>query len=111
MSWMAGSAKRVIESESPPDSLETATGRQVWAERYDRKIDDIFAVQDEITERIVEAMDIKLVTGEMAHTIRKVLRNPDALECYYRGWGALFGSTKDDIKEAQQMFEETISTK
>jgi TolB-like protein/predicted Zn-dependent protease len=87
--------------------LETSTRRQVWAERYDRKIDDIFAVQDEITERIVEAMDIKLVTGEMAHTIRKVLRNPDALEYYYRGWEALFGSTKDDIKEAQQMFEET----
>ena len=87
--------------------LETTTGRQVWAERYDRKIDDIFAVQDEITERIVEAMDIKLVTGEMAHTIRKVLRNPDALEYYYRGWEALFGSTKNDIEEAQQMFEET----
>ncbi len=87
--------------------LETTTGRQVWAERYDRKIDDIFAVQDEITERTVEAMDIKLVTGEMAHTIRKVLRNPDALEYYYRGWEALFGSTKNDIEEAQQMFEET----
>jgi hypothetical protein len=52
-------------------------------------------------------MDIKLVTGEMAHTIRKVLRNPDALEYYYRGWESLFGSTKNDIEEAQQMFEET----
>ena len=88
--------------------LETATGRQVWAERYDRKIDDIFAVQDEITGKIVEAMDIKLVTGEMAHTIRKAIRDPEALEYCYRGWEALFGSTKDDIKEAQQMFEETM---
>jgi len=88
--------------------IETANGRQLWAERYDRKMDDIFAVQDEITERIVEAMDIKLVTGEMAPTIRKIIRDPDALEYYYRGWEALFGSTKDDIKEAQQMFEETM---
>ena len=88
--------------------LETATGRQIWAERYDRRMDDIFAVQDEITERIVEAMDIKLVTGEVARTIRKVIRNPDALDYYYRGWEALFGSTKDEIKEAQRMFEETM---
>jgi len=88
--------------------LETATGRQIWAERYDRKIDHIFAIQDEITERIVEAMDVKLVTGEVAHTIRKAIRDPDALEYYYRGWEALFGSTKDDIKEAQRMFEETM---
>jgi TolB-like protein/Tfp pilus assembly protein PilF len=88
--------------------IETASSRQVWAERYDRKIDDIFAVQDEITEKIVEAMDIKLVTGVMAPTIRKIIRDPDALESYYRGWQALFGSTKDDITEAQRMFEETI---
>ena len=88
--------------------LETATGRQIWAERYDRRIDDIFAVQDEITERIVEAMDIKLVTGEVARTIRKNIRNPDALDYYYRGWEALFGSTRDDIGEAQRMFEETM---
>lgn len=88
--------------------IETSSGRQVWAERYNRKIDDIFAVQDEITEKIVEAMDIKLVTGVMAPTIRKIIRDPDALESYYRGWQALFGSTKDDIIEAQQMFEETI---
>ena len=88
--------------------IETSSGRQVWAERFDRKIDDIFAVQDEITEKIVEAMDIKLVTGVMAPTIRKIFRNPDALESYYRGWEAIFGSTKDDISEAQQLFEETI---
>ncbi len=88
--------------------LETASGRQVWAERYDRRIHDIFAVQDEITDKIVEAMDIKLVTGDMAPTIRRIMRHPDALEYYYRGWEALFGSTRDDIREAQLMFEETI---
>ena len=88
--------------------IETASRRQVWAERYDRMIDDIFAVQDEITAKIVEAMDIKLVTGVMAPTLRKIIRDPDALEYYYRGWEALFGSTKDDIREAVEMFEETI---
>ena len=88
--------------------IETSSGRQIWADRYDRRIDDIFAVQDEITEKIVAAMDIKLVTGEVSRSIRETVRNPEALECYYRGWEALFGSTREDISEAQQMFEETI---
>ncbi len=88
--------------------VETASGRQIWAERFDRKIDDIFLVQDEITEQIVTAMDVQLVTGEVGRSIRETLQNPEALECYYRGWEALFGSTREDIREAQQMFEETI---
>jgi adenylate cyclase len=88
--------------------IETLSGRQIWADRYDRKIDDIFAVQDEITEKIVAAMDVQLVTGEVSHSIRDAIRNPQALECYYRGWEALFGSTREDIRQAQQMFEETI---
>jgi adenylate cyclase len=65
--------------------IETSSGRQVWAERFDRSIDDIFAVQDEITEKIVAAMDIKLVTGEVGRNIRETLRNPEALESYYHG--------------------------
>jgi TolB-like protein len=88
--------------------IETSSGRQVWAERFDRNIDDIFAVQDEITEKIVAAMDIKLVTGEVGRNIRETLRNKEALESYYHGWQALFGSTREDIIEAQQLFEETM---
>ena len=88
--------------------IETASGRQIWSERYDRQIDDIFAVQDEITEMIVTAMDVQLVTGEVSRCIRETLRNPQALESYYRGWQALFGSTREDIREAQRLFEETI---
>ena len=46
--------------------------------------------------------------ADILYTMRKIIRDPDALECYYRGWEALFGSTKDHIKEAQHMFEETM---
>jgi adenylate cyclase len=87
---------------------EIASGRQVWAERFDRQLDDIFDVQDEIAEEIVTAMDVKLISGEPARTIRQTLKNHDAIESYYRGWNALFGHTKEDMYEAQQRFEETI---
>jgi adenylate cyclase len=81
--------------------VETAGGRPVWADHYDTHLDDIFTIQDEIAEEIVTAMDVKLVSGEAARTIRKTIRNPDALEAYYRGWQALFGSAKTDIYEAR----------
>jgi len=88
--------------------VEASSSRRVWAERFDRKLDDLFAVQDEITEEIVTALDVQLVSGETARVLRKALRTPAALECYYRGWQALFGSTKEDTEEAQRMFEETM---
>jgi adenylate cyclase len=87
--------------------VEASSGRHVWAERFDRTLGDLFAVQDEITEEIVTALDVKLVSGESIRMIRKTLRNPAALECMYRGWQALFGPTKEDVKEAQRLFEET----
>ena len=88
--------------------VETASGRQVWADHYDTQLDDNFTIQDEIAEEIVTAMDVKLVSGESARTIRKAIRNPDALEAYYRGWQALFGPAETDIYQSQQYFEETI---
>lgn len=88
--------------------IETTSGRQVWADHYDTTVDDIFAIQDEIAEEIVTAMDVKLVSGEVARTVRKTIRNPDALEAYYRGWQALFGANKADILESQQYFEDTM---
>lgn len=88
--------------------VETASGRQVWADHYDTTLDDIFAIQDEIAEKIVTAMDVKLVSGEVARTIRKAIRNPDALESYYRGWQALFGTQKADLLESQEHFEDTM---
>jgi adenylate cyclase len=87
--------------------IETSSVRQVWAESYNRQLDDLFAVQDEIAHEIVTAMDIKLVSGESARIIRRSLKNPAALENYYRGYQALFSSTREEINEAQQLFEET----
>lgn len=52
--------------------IDAATGN-IWAERYDRELDDIFAVQDDITERIVMAVAPELGSTEMARARRKNL--------------------------------------
>jgi adenylate cyclase len=87
---------------------ETAGGRQIWAERFDKKLDDIFALQDEITAEVVEAMDVKLISGEPARIVRHALKSPAAIEAYYRGWSALFRSGPEQVLEARYWFDETI---
>jgi TolB-like protein len=89
--------------------VEVATGRHLWAERFDREINDLFAIQDEITEEIVTAMDVKLVGGESSRFVRKSIKNPAARECLYRGEQALYGAaTLAEVREAQHLYEEII---
>jgi TolB-like protein len=89
--------------------IDVTTSQCVWGERYDCELHDLFEIQDEITEEIVTAMDIKLVQGEAARFMRKALTNPSALEASYRGWYALYhGTGKQDVFEAQRLFEEVV---
>ncbi len=83
---------------------DARSGRQVWGERFDRSLGDLFAVQDEIAERIVTELEVKLVSGEEARFCRRSLRNPQARECSYRGWAAF----DRDLAEAQRLFAEMI---
>jgi len=89
--------------------LESATGHHVWAERYDRDLQDIFAVQDEITREIVEALHVKLVRGEQASVWRQLLRRPEALDAYYRGIDFLNRVTKEANAEAARCFEQVAA--
>ena len=89
--------------------VEADSGRCLWAERYDRDLHDLFSIQDEITEEIVTAMDVKLMRGEAARFLRKALTNPTALDLAYRGWHALYnGGSLQHVRDAQHYFEEVI---
>jgi len=88
--------------------VDATTGYHLWAERYDRKLEDVFAVQDEITEEIVTALDIKLVGGEQARLWRKSLKNPKARDFYYRGREIVYRFTKEAAAEARELFERVI---
>ena len=89
--------------------IDATTGQCLWGERFDRELHDLFSIQDEITEEIVTAMDVKLMQGEDARFMRKALTNPSALDASYRGWYALYhGTCRQDVVEAQHLFEEVI---
>jgi adenylate cyclase len=89
--------------------LQAATGHHVWAERYDRDLSDIFAVQDEITREIVDALHIKLLRGEQARAWRRLLRSPEALDAYYKGLDCLNRLTSDANAEAGRCFAQVAA--
>jgi TolB-like protein/Tfp pilus assembly protein PilF len=67
--------------------LEAATDTQVWAERYDRTLDDIFAIQDEISKAIVAALKVKLLPAEKAAIEQRSTTNSEAYELFLMARG------------------------
>ena len=88
--------------------IDAQTGRHVWAERYDRKPADVFDVQDEITQRIVTELDVKLLQGEQARTWRKTTRNGQAYDLFIRGREHHERFTREDVATAQALFQQAL---
>src|SRR4029450_2353357 len=65
--------------------IEAATGNHVWAERYDRDLADIFAMQDELTEALTTAMAPAIADAEQQRAMRKPPGSLDAWAAYQRG--------------------------
>lgn len=92
--------------------LEMSSSKYVWAEKFDRDLQDfgdLFTIQDEIVDEIVTALDVKLLSGDAARLVRKALRNVEALSKYYRGENLLWrATTKPELREAKRNLEDVI---
>ena len=82
--------------------VEGTSGRQLWAKRHDRELSDIFALQDEITETIIGAVEPELGKVERRRSAAKRPDSLDAWDLYQRGMSHLYQYTKDDLQQAQQ---------
>jgi len=89
--------------------IDALTGHHLWAERYDRNLKDIFAVQDEITKNIITATQIKLTTGEQARTTAKGTNNLEAYLKFLQAREKMLQSNKENNALAQRLLEETIA--
>jgi TolB-like protein/Tfp pilus assembly protein PilF len=78
--------------------IEAATGSHLWAERYDRAIADIFALQDEITERVVAAIEPQIYAAEHFRSQRKPPESLDAWECVIRALSYMAGMDAGDAE-------------
>ena len=86
---------------------DTVARQVVWAEQYDRHLDDSFGVQDDITVEVVKALDVKLASGEKVY-LQSTVTNPEALKSFYRGLHHMYKGTKDDHAEARRWFERVM---
>jgi len=88
--------------------VDAITGYHLWAERYDRDLKDIFAVQDEITQKIVRTLRVEVTEVELERIRRIPTENLNAYESFYRGLEYYRRSSKSSNIQAQQMFEKAI---
>jgi TolB-like protein/Tfp pilus assembly protein PilF len=107
---LEGSLRKVGDRIRISSQLTDAlSGHHLWAERYDRTIKDMFAIQDEITKNIITALQVKLTEGEQARVYSK---GTDNLEAYLKIMEAnwlLYQTTKEGFIKARQLLEEAIS--
>ena len=88
--------------------IDTVGGFHLWSERYDRGIDDVFAVQDEIARAIVEKLKVNLLGGADAPLVRQLTGDPEAYNAYLKGryyWNRRYAG---GMQKGMQCFQQAI---
>jgi TolB-like protein len=88
--------------------IDTLTGAHLWADRLEGALDDIFDLQDQVTERVVGATAPKLEQAEIERAKHKPTHNLDAYDHYLRGMASVYQWTRDGICEALMLFYRAI---
>jgi TolB-like protein len=89
--------------------IDALTGNHLWAERYDRNLNDIFAVQDEITKKIITAMQVKLTEGEQSQAAARGTNNLEAYLKYLQAKELTGQLNPQSNALAKQLAEEAIA--
>ena len=90
--------------------IDATDGAHVWAERYDRRVQDIFDIQDELTKEIVTALRIKLTDGEQANIWLRSTNNIEAWGYAMRGAEHVWRGTAADMAQARILLERAVAS-
>lgn len=89
--------------------VDTKSGTHLWAEHYDRQLKDIFAVQDDVTQRIANILQVKLTAGEGERHHYGGTSSMDAHDCLLRGLERLWAYERISAEQAQTHFERAVA--
>ena len=89
--------------------IDAQNGYQLWSERFDREIEDIFAIQDEIARSVLESLGLALTEREEFRFLKPSTENVEAYEFYLRGRKLYHKWTRKTVEFARHMFERAVS--
>ncbi|PBB23270.1 MULTISPECIES: adenylate/guanylate cyclase domain-containing protein [unclassified Mesorhizobium] len=88
--------------------IDATSGGHLWAERFDRELTDIFAVQDDVTQQIVGALALNLTEGDRQRLAPEHPRNAEAYDCFLRGRELWHRLTKETNVAARDVLQRAI---
>jgi len=88
--------------------IEAQTGSHLWTERYDRNLDDIFALQDEITETIAASIEPELARSERQRARRKTAGNLDAWDFFQQAQWHMYQFSKENVETAVELYQQAM---
>ncbi len=88
--------------------IDAETDAHIWADRYDRDVSDIFALQDEITERIVSAVEPTVRAVEIKRALAKPTGSLSAYDCYLRALPYYYSQTREGLAQAEDLLRRAI---
>lgn len=107
---VSGSVQRVDERLRLHVYLTDAeTGRQLWSERFDRALTDLFAIQEELGPKILQTLPAKVSEAELRRVAQRDTRNLEAYEYFQRGQSALLVRQRAENETAREMFRRAIA--
>ena len=106
---LEGSVRKVGEQvRINAQLIDVKTIDHVWAERYDRDLQDVFNLQDEVSQKIVSALALKLTEGETARILKKDTDNMDAYDAHLRGMEYYSRFSSHYNEKARELFKRAI---
>jgi adenylate cyclase len=106
---LEGSVQKSGDSSASPQLIDAETDRHIWAERYDRELEDIFAIQDEMTRAIVATLPGRVEAASHDRANRKPTDNMAAYECVLAAKVLHHRSTREDNVQAQRLLDRALA--
>ncbi|MBI3758074.1 MAG: adenylate/guanylate cyclase domain-containing protein, partial [Deltaproteobacteria bacterium] len=107
---LEGSVRKAAEQiRISAQLIDATTGEHLWSERFDRPLKDVFALQDEIVQKIVTTLKLQITLTEQGFIVRKTTDNLEAYDYLLRGIEPFFRYTPETNAQARQLWEKAVA--